>query len=61
MSAAHWPANVRFAVAKAQNDNFSEGSRAVWPATRAKTVKMVALCRGFFLSGHQVGDIFLTL
>ena len=31
----------RYAVAKAQNSNFGDGSRAVWPATRAKSVKMV--------------------
>ena len=31
---------LRYAVAKAQNSNFGDGSHAVWPATRAKSVKM---------------------
>ena len=31
----------RYAVAKAQNDNFGDGSRVVWPATWVKSVKMV--------------------
>ena len=31
----------RYAVAKAQNGNFGDGSRTVWPATLAKSVKMV--------------------
>ena len=31
----------RYAVAKAQNGNFGDGSRMVWPATWAKSVKMV--------------------
>ena len=31
----------RYAVVKAQNGNFGDGSRTVWPATRAKSVKMV--------------------
>ena len=31
----------KYAVAKAQNDNFDDGSCTVWPATRPKSVKMV--------------------
>ena len=31
----------RYAVAKVQNGKFGDSSHAVWPATRAKSVKMV--------------------
>ena len=31
----------RYAVTKAQNVNFGDGSRAVWTAMRAKSVKIV--------------------
>ena len=46
----------RYAVAKAQNGNFGDGSRTVRPATRAKSVKMV---KTFFLlepSSRWLGD-----
>ena len=46
----------RYAVAKAQNGNFGDGSRAVWPATRAKSVKMVKTFLPLELSSRWLGD-----
>ena len=42
----------RHAVAKAQNNNFGDSSRAVWPATRAKRWR-------FFVKWAPSGDFFL--
>ena len=46
----------RYAVAKAQNGNFGDGSRAVWPATRAKNVKMVKTFSPLEPSSRWLGD-----
>jgi len=46
----------RYAVAKAQNGNFGDGSRAVWPATRAKSVKMVKTFPPLEPSSRWLGD-----
>ena len=45
-----------YAVAKAQNSNFGDGSRAVWPATRAKSVKMVKTFFHLDPSPRWLGD-----
>jgi len=46
----------RYAVAKAQNGNFGDGSRTVWPATWAKSVKMVKTCPPLEPSPRWLGD-----
>ena len=47
---------LRYAVAKAQNGNFGDGSRTVWPATRAKSVKMVKTFFPIEQSPQWLGD-----
>ena len=46
----------RYAVAKAQNGNFGDGSRAVQPAMRAKSVKMVKTISPLEPSSRWLGD-----
>ena len=46
----------RYAVAKAQNGNFGDGSRTVWPATPAKSVKMVKTFPPLEPSSQWLGD-----
>ena len=47
---------LRYAVAKAQNGNFGDGSRTVRPATRAKSVKMVKTFFPLEPSSRWLGD-----
>ena len=47
---------LRYAVAKAQNGNFSDGSHAVWPAMQAKSVKMVKTFPPLEPSPRWLGD-----
>ena len=47
---------LRYAVAKAQNGNFGDGSRAVWPAMWAKSVKMVKTFFPLDPSPRWLGD-----
>ena len=46
----------RYAVAKAQNGNFRDGSHAVQPATRAKSVKMGKTFSPLEPSSRWLGD-----
>ena len=46
----------RYAVAKAQNGNFGDGSRTVQHATWAKSVKMVKTFPPLELSSRWLGD-----
>ena len=46
----------RYAVAKAQNSSFGEGSHALWTATRAKSVKMVKTLFALESSPWWFGD-----
>ena len=46
----------RYVVAKAQNGNFRDVSRAVWPATWAKSVKMGKTFSPLEPSSRWLGD-----
>ena len=46
----------RYAVAKSKNGNFGDSSRAVWPATRAKSVKMSKTFSALDPSSQWIGD-----
>ena len=41
-SVSIWPSWSRYAVAKAQNSNFGDGSCAVWLTTQAKASKLAS-------------------
>ena len=46
----------RYAVAKAQNSNFGDSSRAIWPAMWAKSVKKVKTFSPLEPSSRWLGD-----
>ena len=46
----------RYAVAKAQNGNFGDGSRTVRPATQAKSIEMVKTFFPLEPSSRWLGD-----